>query len=515
MSVALKASLLAVVAFLPACVGVENQKTLEFIRAEHLALITVDTLRADRVGAYGYVPAQTPTMDRLAREGVRFTQAFTTAPITLPAHASLLTGRYPPGHGARHNGLAMSASVPTLATVLQQAGFSTGAFVSAFPLDKRFGLARGFDVYDDELPRGADRKPLNERAGQETVRRAAAWLSSQTTQRTFVWLHLFEPHAPYGDASSGRNISSRYDDEVATADRAIARLLEALGPRADSTLIVLAADHGEAFGEHGEVGHSVFVYDTTLRVPLVIKGPGVPRREVTVPVSVVDVAPTITALLGISGFDADGISLTPAFENDGSIGDRLLYSESFAPLLDFGWSPLRTVRDASWKYIAAPRAELYDLATDPGESSDLAARESQRAALLFKRVEAFSAADIPATHTDPEAANRLRSLGYLGATPSTSPGASRADPKDRVEIASRMAMVTSGEVQGEALVRELEAILREDPRNPQAHLRLGYAEFARGRCDRAEPHLERALAARIPSADAGLALAHARTAPGQ
>ena len=150
------------------------------------------------------------------------------------------------------------------------------------------------------------------------------------------------------------------------------------------------------------------------------------------------------------------------------------------------------------------------MATDPGESSDLAARESQRAALLFKRVEAFSAADIPATHTDPEAANRLRSLGYLGATPSTSPGASRADPKDRVEIASRMAMVTSGEVQGEALVRELEAILREDPRNPQAHLRLGYAEFSRGRCDRAEPHLERALAARIPSADAGLALANCR-----
>ena len=510
MSVALKASVLAIVAFVPGCAGAQNQGALDPARAEHLVLITVDTLRADRVGAYGYVPARTPTMDRLAREGVRFTQAFTTAPITLSAHASLLTGRYPPGHGARHNGVAMSASVPTLATILQQAGFSTAAFVSAFPLDKRFGLARGFNVYDDELPRGADRKPRNERAGEETVRRAVAWLSSQTTQRTFVWLHLFEPHAPYGDASSGRNVSARYDDEVAAADRAIARLLEALGTRAESTLIVLAADHGEAFGEHGEVGHSVFVYDTTLRVPLVVKGPGVPKREISVPVSLVDVAPTVTALLAVNGFDADGVSLTRAFESDSAIGDRLLYGESFAPLLDFGWSPLRTVRDATWKYIAAPRAELYDVANDPGESSDVAGNESQRAAVLLTRVEAFSTTEIATSPLDPEAANRLRSLGYLGATPPSTASATRADPKDRIEIASRMAEVTSGEVQGDALVRQLEAILSEDPKNPQAHLRLGYAEIERGRCERAEPHLEMALAARIPSADAGLALATCR-----
>ena len=225
-------------------------------------------------------------------------QAFTTAPITLPAHASLLTGRYPPGHGARHNGLAMSTSVPTLATILQQAGFSTAAFVSAFPLDKRFGLARGFDIYDDQLPRGPDRKPLNERAGDESVRRAVEWLSSRATQRTFLWLHLFEPHAPYGDAASGRSVAARYDDEVAASDRAIAQLLEALGARIDSTLVVVAADHGEAFGEHGEIGHSIFVYDTTLRIPLVMKGPGLPiGHEVTTPVTLVDVAPTVLPLL--------------------------------------------------------------------------------------------------------------------------------------------------------------------------------------------------------------------------
>jgi arylsulfatase A-like enzyme/Flp pilus assembly protein TadD len=494
-----------------ACAGDSGRFEQINVPAEHLVLITIDTLRADRVGAYGYVPAQTPAIDRLAREGARFTNAFSTAPITLPAHASLLTGRYPPGHGSRHNGLSVSASVPTLATSLEQAGFATAAFVSAFPLDKRFGLARGFDVYDDELPRGADRKPMNERAGDETVRRAVEWLASHEQQRTFLWLHLFEPHAPYGEAASERNVSARYDDEVATADRAVARLLQALGARADSTLIVLAADHGEAFGEHGEIGHSIFVYDTTLQIPLVIKGPGVPAsREVAALVSLVDVAPTALALLGVTGFDADGVSLVTALETGAAISDRVLYAESFAPLLDFGWSPLRSVRDATWKYIAAPRPELYEVADDPGESADLAAKDPQRAARLLARVEAFSGVETPSNPTDSEAVNRLRSLGYVGSGSTRSATGARADPKDRIQVASRMAEVTSGEVRGETLLRRLEAILREDPENPQAHLRLGYAEIERGRCDRAEPHLQKALAARIPSADAGLALADCR-----
>jgi choline-sulfatase len=502
---------LVMVVLTSGCGGDARPSSREAARPQHLVLITVDTLRADRVGSYGYVPARTPTIDGLAREGVRFTHAFTTAPITLPAHASLLTGRYPPGHGSRHNGLAMSTSVPTLATALQQAGFSTAAFVSAFPLDKRFGLARGFDVYDDQLPRGPDRKPLNERAGGESVRRAVEWLATRATQRTFVWLHLFEPHAPYGDAASGRSVAARYDDEVAESDRAVARLLDALGARRDSTLVVLAADHGEAFGEHGEIGHSVFVYDTTLRIPLVMKGPGVPPgRELTNPVSLVDVAPTVLPMLGVTGFDADGVSLVPTFQAERSPPDRLIYGESFAPLLDFGWSPLRTVRDATWKFIAAPRAELYEVAKDSGESADVSAKDPQRAARLLARVEAFSGIEPPSSKVDSDAARRLRSLGYLAGASGRSPPSTRADPKDRIQVASRLAEVTSGEVQGEALLRHLQAIIRDDPENPQAHLRLGYAEVARGRCDRAEPHLELALAARMPSADAGLALADCR-----
>ena len=494
-----------------ACGQADRQVPAARSQAQNLVLITIDTLRADRVGAYGYAAAQTPAMDRLAREGVRFNRAFTTAPITLSAHASLLSGRYPPGHGARHNGIAMAGEVPTLATLLHNSGFATGAFVSAFPLDDRFGLARGFDVYDDELPRGPDRRPMNERGGDESVRRAVAWLNANATRRTFLWVHLFEPHAPYGDARDNRAVGVRYDEEIAASDRAVAQVLGALGERSAETLVVLAADHGEAFGEHGEVGHSIFVYDTTLRIPLLMRGPGLPAGAVIdVPVSLVDIAPTVLPLLGVAPSDVDGVSLQPSFSN-GTISERTLYMESFAPLLDFGWSPLRSVRDGTWKYIAAPRAELYDVGGDPGETRNLESHDPQRASRLLARVQGFSGVEPPSGATDTDAANRLRSLGYLGGGATGGAASSRPDPKDRIQLASRLAAVTSGEVRGEALITTLEAILKDDSANPQAHLRLGVAEIERGRCDRAEPHLRAALAARLPSADAGLALAGCRT----
>lgn len=478
--------------------------------AHHLLLITIDTLRADRLGSYGYATAQTPAIDALALQGARFTRAFTTAPITLPAHASLLTGRYPPGHASRHNGVRMSDAVPTLATSLQSAGFRTGAFVSAFPLDERFGLARGFDVYDDELPRGADGKPLNERRGDETVRRAVSWLNADATRRAFLWVHLFEPHAPYGDPTIGRTVAARYDDEVAASDRFVNQLLAALGDRAASTLVVFAADHGEAFGEHDEIGHSIFVYDTTLRVPLLMRGPGIRGGAVIdAPVSLVDIAPTVQTLLGLTPLDADGLALLPLL-NGGSIGERMLYAESFAPLLDFGWSPLRSVRDASSKFIAAPRAELFDLAVDPNENQNVADRDPQRAARLLARVEGFGRVDSPISTPDSEASSRLRSLGYLAGGPIPSAGSNRPDPKDRIRIASRLAEVTSGELRGGAQIAALEEVVKQDPANPQAHLRLGYAELERGRCDRAEPHFRAALEALLPSADAGLGLADCR-----
>ncbi len=473
---------------------------------QSVLLVTIDTLRADAVGAYGAAGARTPALDQLAREGVRVDRAWATAPITLPSHGSILSGLYPPSHGSRHNGVAVTASVPTLATLFKARGWATAAFVSAFPLDRRFGLARGFDVYDDEMPRSSSGALLNERPGADTARRAAAWLTTHRQAPFFLWLHLFDPHAPYGNPADGRDARARYADDIAAADQAVAVVLEALKEAADHTLVIATADHGEAFGEHGETGHSVFVYDTTLRVPLLFRGPGIPAGTViTGDVSLVDVAPTVVALTGGS-IDGDGRTLQPAFAT-GTAEPRALYAESFAPLLDFGWASLRSVRDAGWKYIAAPRPELFETATDTSELHNQASAQAAQAARLDALVARWSGPELATrTAVTGESASRLRSLGYLQGSP-VSPRGPRADPKDRIAVASRMAEVTSGEAQGVRLVAVLTAILKDDPANPQAHLRLGYAHLDAGHCPLAEPHLRIALKARMPSADAGLGLA--------
>lgn len=570
--------------------------------ANGVVLITIDTLRADRVGAYGWRAARTPAIDALAARGVRADRAYATAPITLVSHASLLTGLNPPRHGARHNGLRLLPSVPTLAELLRARGFATGAFVAAFPLDRRFGLDRGFDTYGDTLPRGEDGKPRNERPGRAVMDEALAWLGGQAEGKPFfLWVHLFEPHAPYeaddaarpasgapgvtapggggeagraagqsavrAGAGAPRSVSLRYDDEVARADTQVARLLQALQPRAASTLVILAADHGEAFGEHGEVGHSVFVYDTTLRVPLVLAGPGIAGadarasngasggagRVLTEPVSLVDVMPTVLDLLRLpAAADSDGVSLRPLLAGGGTLGPRTLYAESFAPLLDFGWSPLRALRKGDEKYIAAPRPELYDVARDPAESRNLLAERPDAAGALAAQIERISPADLPpastassgasntspssATRSAPSAADRetearLRSLGYLASsssspaspaggaslrgTSSSASAAARVDPKDRVALASRIAEVTSGELQGAALRRALERLVTEDPRNGQMQMRLGVVLQEAGDCRAAVPHFRAAIAAAVPSADPGLGLAECLAAAGQ
>ncbi len=480
-----------------------------------VVLITIDTLRADHVGAYGATGARTPTLDGLARDGARFDRAWATAPITLPSHASLMTGRYPPAHRGRHNGVSVDPDVPTLAMRLKAAGFATGAFVSAFPLDKRFGLAQGFDVYDDTLPRGPDGRPANERPGSDTMARAITWWQAQATSRAFLWVHLFEPHAPYGAPGATGSATARYDEDITAADHEAGRLLAALGDRAQETLVIVTADHGEAFGEHGEIGHSMFVYDTTLRVPLLLRGPAIdPGLVVRDDVSLVDVAATIAELTGIPAARSDGLSLAAAMGGR-TIGPRELYAESFAPYFDFGWAGLRSVRDGSIKYIAAPKPELYDLARDQGETVNRVALDPTQSARLQERADRWSPTDFdPTAPASGEATARLRALGYLSGGRAPQASGARADPKDMIGVASRMAMVTSGEVQGEAVVTTLEEILRDDPANPQAHLRLGFAEIARGRCRAAEPHLRAALSAGVPTADAALGLAQCRSEAG-
>jgi choline-sulfatase len=500
----------------PLAIGCAREPQPSPLRARKLVLVTIDTLRADRLGAYGYARARTPNLDALARAGAMFERAYAAAPVTLPSHATLLTGRYPPGHGSRDNGMRVSADVPTLATALHDAGLETAAFVAGFPLDHQFGLNRGFDVYGDRIPRAADGRLENERPASQVVEDAIAWLKEiapparSAPPAFFLWVHLFEPHAPYGDPSSGRPVADRYDDEVTTADREIGRLLAALGPAAGDTIVVAAGDHGEAFGEHGEYAHSIFVYDTTLRVPLLVSGPGV-RAAVRIgdPVTLADVAPTVMRLLGRAMTDTDGVDLS-AVLGGAALPRRELYAESFAPLVEFGWAPFRAIRSGPWKLVAAPKPELFDIEKDPGEQTNLAASQPGVVRDLEARANRYSGAELPgAAGASAEAAERLRALGYsAGSTIGPSKDAmTRADPKDRRELAARIAQVTSGELTGAALVGALEDIVREDPGNGQAHLRLAYARLQAGDCARAEPEFNAAAAAGLPSADLFIGLA--------
>jgi len=476
---------------------------------QHVVLITIDTLRADYVGAYG-ANTPTPALDALAAAGVRYDRAFATAPVTLTSHASLMTGRYPPGHGARHNGMRMDLKTPTLAEAFARAGFVTAGFVAAFPLDRRFGLIKGFQTYGDTMPRDSRGRQANERPGHVVVDEALAWAAKHREDRSFLWVHLFEPHAPYGNpadpAAASRSAQARYRDDVLEADRQVGRLMAGLGFESARTLLVVAGDHGEAFGEHGEVSHSIFAYDTTLRVPLILSGAGVQKGVVAAPVSLVDVAPTVASLAGLGSFDSDGPTLDlPA--KAGSHDDRAIYSETFAPLLDFGWSPLRTIRAGSWKYIAAPKPELYDLARDPDEVHNVIPAQAGKAAELARLVDAISPATLP-VRTDPEdkdARARLQALGYASGRGDA--GGARPDPKDRKELAAQIARVTSGELTGPALERALREILRADPRNPQANVRLGYVLMESDRCAEAMKRFTAAIDEHLPSADAHLGLA--------
>jgi choline-sulfatase len=501
-------------------------------RIDTIVLVTIDTLRADRVGAYGWAQAQTPAIDRLAARGVRFERAYATAPITLTSHASLMTGLVPPKHGARHNGMRVRADVPTLAQRLEASGWTTGAFIAAFPLDRRFGLDRGFDVYSDTLPRGPDGRPQNERSGALVVDEALAFLHARPAGgRLLLWVHLFEPHAPYVDRQpparpdpAGRSVSTRYDTEVAVASAEVARLEQALESQRASTLFIVTSDHGEAFGEHGEIGHSVFVYDTTLRVPLVIAGPpGIwgqvpdltPGAAISEPVSLVDVMPTLLDLVGEPASQTDGVSLRPLLEGR-PLAPRALYAESFAPLLDFGWSPLRTLRERDRKYIAAPKPELYDLAADAGETRNLVADRHDEATEMAARVDRLSPPTIVASDAAPAAGDRarLQSLGYLAGSTGRS-AATRIDPKDRLAVAARIAAVTSGELAGAALRAALESLVRDEPGNGQMQMRLGFVLMEAGDCAAALPHFDAAIAAAVPSAEPHLGRAECLAAAGQ
>ncbi len=470
-------------------------------------LVTVDTLRADRVGVYGDEAARTPAMDALAAAGVLFEHAYTPAPITLTAHASILTGLLPPAHGVRGNGaFALGSGVPTLAEALRARGLSTAAFIGGFPLVRRFGLSRGFDAYDDALVKSPGvNYELAERRGDAVVESARTWLAVHPG-RVFVWVHLFDPHAPYDPPPALRG-KDAYRGEVAAADAALALLMKSWDARPEPSLVVLAADHGEAFGEHGEESHSLFVYDTTLRVPLVVRGPAWPAaRRVATPVGLADVAATILEAAGPGGPTLPGHSLRRFV--DGGPAEPL-YAETLAPRLDFGWSDLRAWRDGRYKYIRAPRPELYDLEADPAEARDVAAAHPDVMARLqegLARAIGASGETESRRGPDPDAAERLRALGYVQGPQARGSG---ADPKDMVDVALLIARAAGPFRDHATAAAAYRAIALRDPANPLVNLRLADALLRAGRVEESVPYYKKVIAGRPRTADAFVGLASA------
>jgi arylsulfatase A-like enzyme len=353
--------------------GAAARETMLRPRPTGLVIVTLNTTRADRLPAYGFGGVATPAIDGLASRGAVFDEAITVAPLTLPAHTSLFTGLYPPHHGVRDDtDRALDPAHATLASVLHDRGFHTAAFVGAIVLSADRGLSRGFDVYDDGRAPGTP--PPRQRAGREVVDRARAWIDGLDDQPFFLWVHLNDVHAPQElPLEFRRAYSDRYEGGIAYVDVQIGRLLDALGRRdlLSNTVIVVAGDHGESLGEHGEEEHGIFLYESTLHVPLIICAPRVAARRVEGVTSLVDIFPTVLHLLGVAEpAAADGVSLGPALTG-GHLRERPIYAESMYAS-HFGWGTLRMLRDGGFKFIDAPRAELYDLDRDPNERQNLA-----------------------------------------------------------------------------------------------------------------------------------------------
>ena len=474
----------------------------------NVVLITIDTVRADHVGAYGDRDAETPNIDALAREGVRFDQAISPVPLTLPAHASLLSSTLPLHHGVRNNG---GASFPpdreTLAGLFRQNRYRTAAFVGAFVLDHRFGLDRGFDVYDDAIPRNpaATSQFDAERRGGDVVDRALGWLQQKDRRPFFVWIHLYDAHAPYEPPEPYRSRFSQrlYDGEIAYVDQQIGRIVaevrrQGAGQR---TIIALVGDHGEALGEHGELTHGLLLYEPTLRVPLVIAAPGLlPPSVVHQPTSTVDLATTIAALARLRFPDGnrDGRDLSTALMKGSEPPASNPYSETEYPKT-FGWSGLSAVRRGSDKLIASPDSELFDLAADPGESRNLLA-EKRRVYFDLQRILSSLQAGVVSSRpvtVDAETRSKLASLGYVAPTAAASNASTNAaDPKRMAPLFRRFEEANWDLNGGKpaAAITALREVVAADPRNAVFRASLARALRQEGKLSEAIPLYREAVA---------------------
>ncbi len=506
-------------------------------RQMSVVLVTLDTTRADRIGTYGFEDIETPVFDRLAEEGVTFLRAYSPTPLTLPSHTSLMSGTFPPYHGVRDNGAFVAPdNLATLAELFRDAGYRTGAFVSAFVLDGQFGLAQGFDTYFDEFEVPRTRMialASIQRPGSEVVDAALGWARQDPSTPFFLWVHMFDAHTPYDPPPEFRDRypGHPYVGEIAYADSQLGRLVSWLdnSGRREDTHVIVAADHGESLGEHGEIEHGFFLYEEAIHVPLVIATPfsayqGVRRAE---PVSLVDVMPTILTLAGLSiPSEVQSRSLAPLLSAAAPARtDSLVYSETYYPRLHFGWSELRALMTPEHKLIMSSEPELYDLATDPDEGMNLSPQRAATAEQLRQQTETLVATYeqdgglAEAVTLDEETRRRLAALGYLGSFADTieDDAEIRPNPVDRIDIYNDLLRARSLTLRSELAEAEslFRGIIAADPGVVDAYQALGNLLIDQGRYPEAIPVFEEAIARRPDDIGLVLFLANAQMRSGQ
>src|SRR6266498_2738375 len=511
---------------LPCCASGQNPPA-----QPEVFLITIDTLRADHVHCYGYKDVETPAMDGLAADGVRFDQAFTPAPITNSSHTTILTGLLPSAHGVTDFGVPLAPTHKTWAEMLKQSGYQTAAFIGSIILDSNTlapGLNRGFDFYDNfyEHPQAKSRWGRVERRGMEVSTRAQNWLTAHPRGPHFLWMHLYDPHdpyeppVPYAQSYKGH----LYDGEIAYADSALAKFLAFIKRRGwyQNAIIIVVGDHGEGLGEHGEDTHGIFLYVSTTRVPLLVKLPSRSDagKVVKAQVRTTDILPTVLDLLNLPApgrFDGESLKLLlEGSENK----DRVAFGETDYPLR-FDWSPLRSVRTPEFQFIEAPRPELYNLRTDTGELKNEYApwdHTVQNARALLADVRSKLPARAASDATVPqETVDELKALGYLGradvGSSTTVPEPSLLpDPKDKIQEANLLhsAMMASEDDRPAEARASLEKVLAGDPQSPTALRQLGEVELKMGDYSRAAEHLKLARAVRPNDSTAAWLEAQAR-----
>lgn len=483
---------------LAGCAREQKQEAARFDGAP-VILISIDTLRADRLPIYGYKGVETPNLDALARDSVVFDNAWSHCPMTLPSHVSMLTGLLPTEHGVRNNaGFTWDVNAhPSLTTVMKSGGYATGAAVSSYVLRGESGMRAAFDHYDDAMPReGGSAFADHQRSGDETVSAALQWLDGVSGKPFFLLLHLYEPHVPYTPPEPFRSrYADAYDGEIATADAAVGRFLDSLRQRNlyDGAIIVLTSDHGEGLGDHGEQQHSILLYGELLRVPLAVKLPKSARagERIVKPAALVDLAPSLAALLGFT--IARGKNSADLFA---PASPRNIYSETIYPYVQLGWSDLRSLVNERWHYIDGPRPELYDLTRDRRETVNVLAENRREAAAFQREAREYPPATSVESSVDPETASKLASLGYIGTARQRPDPRSLPNPREAIAVLDEMqrAFALADEGKNEEAVVALRAILSRQPRLQEVRVRLAEVLASSGRRDEAIEAYRNAIA---------------------